>query len=378
MLSTTKPDFKNNAFDFARLLFAFFVVYAHSRYLYGAPDILHWEATGFDNLHAGTVGLWGFFAISGFLVAGSFSNSKGLTDFLTKRFKRIFPGFWCALLMCGLVFAPLWYFLKLNTLAGFWDINAIHVWKFITTNLDAAIQIQSIGEVANDQVNGPLWTIRHEISCYIILGIILTLLGSLKFASRNLQRHSLLAITLGLSAVRLMYNYDADFKNAYGNWFGDERFLLFMVVFMWGATLNLYKDLLVPSWAGAFVSLVVLMIATKTDYLPVVFPFCFVYLVVSLCFMLPFKNIGKKIGDLSFGVYLYHWPVRLTLQMLGFQGKLGLWSFILLNILCTLPLAYLSWNLVEKRFLKHAKPETKPALLSPDSNQESGQAPAAA
>jgi len=357
MRPSTKPDMKNNAFDFARLLFAFFVVYAHSRYLYGAPDILHWDASGFDNLHAGSIGLWGFFAISGFLVTSSFSNSASLTDFLAKRFKRIFPGFWCSLFICGFVFAPLWYFLKLKTLTGFWDTNAIYIWKFITTNLDSAIQVQSIGAVAIDSINGPYWTIHHEVSCYIILGVILTFIGSFKFASRTLQRNTLLAVTLGLSIIRLMYNYYQPFTQVYGNWFGDERFLLFLTIFMWGATLNLYRDILEPSWAGAFICLLILLLATKTDYLPVVFPPCFTFLVICLCFMLPIRNIGKKIGDLSFGIYLYHWPMRLTLQMLGFQQELGLWSFILLNIVCTLPLAYLSWHLVEKRFLKHAKTE---------------------
>jgi peptidoglycan/LPS O-acetylase OafA/YrhL len=360
MFSSTKPDLKNNAFDFARLLFAFFVVYAHSRYLYGEPDILHWEAARFENLHTGSIGLWGFFAISGFLVTGSYFNSKGAIDFLTKRFKRIFPGFWFSLLMCALFFAPLWYFLKLKTLTGFWDINAIHVWKFLTTNMDALIQIQSIGDVAIDQVNGPYWTIHHEISCYIILGTILALINSLKRFQKNVQRNSILAITLGLSVIRLIYIYHPEFHNAYSEWFGDERFLLFLVVFMWGSTIFLYRELLIPSWAGAFISLFILVLATKTDYLPVVFPCCFTYLVISLCFMLPLRNISRKIGDLSFGVYLYHWPMRLTLQMLGFQQELGLWSFIALNIICTLPLAYLSWHLIEKRFLKHAKPVKNP------------------
>lgn len=346
---STKPDLKNNAFDFVRLLFALFVVYAHSRYLYGAPDILHWEDSHFSNLHAGSIGVWGFFAISGFLVTNSFLKSNSLTEFLTKRFKRIFPGFWCSLLVCALMFAPLWYFLKIGTLTNFIDINGIHIWKFLVTNLDAAIQTQSIGSLVSDTINGPYWTIRHEINCYIILAISLSITGS----NYKLQRYILLGLTILLTGIRLLFTYNASFSSAYPLWFGDERFLLFLVIFMWGATLGIYQDLLKPNWTSSLLSLGLLVVATQANFLPIVFPVCFSYLVICLCFILPFRNIGKKFGDYSFGIYLYHWPVRLTLQMLGFQEKLGLWPFIMLNTACTLPLAYLSWHYIEKRFLLH-------------------------
>ena len=246
-----KIDLKNNAFDFVRLMFALFVVYAHSRYLFGAEDLLHWNAKGFDLLHVGGMGLWGFFAISGFLVTTSWTNSKGAADFFSKRFKRIFPGFWVSLLVCGLFFAPLWYAIKLKTLSGFIDLYGLNVWQFITSNLDASITVQSIGDVAIDAINGPLWTIRHEISAYILLGIMLSLLGLLKSPDNKIRCRGILALTLILSAVRLLYTYNPNFANIYAYWFGDERFLLFLVIFMWGATINLYKDLLVPHWPGA-------------------------------------------------------------------------------------------------------------------------------
>jgi len=356
MRPTIKIDLKNNAFDFLRLLFALFVVFAHSRYLYGAEDFLHWNAKGFDNLHAGTIGVWGFFAISGFLVTTSWFNSKGAGDFFAKRFKRIFPGFWVSLLVCSFFFAPLWYFLKQHTLNDFFSNNAFYIWKFISSNLDSVITVQSIGSVAIDAINGPLWTVHHEVCAYIFLAA-LGILGFLRSKDRPVKGWMILAITLLINALRITYTYNDSFSQIYGTWFGDERFLLFLSIFMWGVTINLYKDLLVPHWPGALFSLTMLILGTKFEFLPIVLPFCFSYLIISLCFMLPFKNISKKIGDLSYGIYLYHWPVRLTLQMLGFQASLGLWSFIALNILIALPFAYLSWNLVEKRFLAHVKPQ---------------------
>jgi peptidoglycan/LPS O-acetylase OafA/YrhL len=64
-LDTIKIDNKNNAFDFVRLILALFVVFTHSRYLFGADDILHWQAKYFDNLHAGTIALLGFLQFRG-------------------------------------------------------------------------------------------------------------------------------------------------------------------------------------------------------------------------------------------------------------------------------------------------------------------------
>lgn len=359
MRNGIKIDMKCNAFDFVRLMLAVFVIYAHSRYLFGAEDLLHWQAQGFDYLHVGGVGLWGFFAISGFLVTSSWFNSNGAADFFAKRLKRIMPGFWMSLLVCCFFFAPLWYFLQQHTLDNFFTINGLHIWKFISSNLDTAIVTQSIGNVAIDSVNGPLWTIHHELSAYAILGFF-GVIGLLGFKSKYTQGAVILTITLLLSGVRLLYTYNSNFSSVYALWFGDERFLLFLVIFMWGVTINIYRNILVPHWIGAAFSLATLLIATHYEFLPVVFPFCFSYLIISLCFALPFKNISSKIGDLSYGVYLYHWPVRLTLQMLGFQQSLGLWAFIGLNILLTLPLAVLSWHLVEKRFLGHAKKPAAP------------------
>lgn len=349
-LDNIKIDNKNNAFDFVRLVLALFVIFAHSRYLFGADDILHWSEIHFDNLHAGTIALWGFFAISGYLVMSSWQRSNGIVDFVIKRYKRIFPGFWVSILVCGLFFVPLWYFMKEKTLDNFWTMNGLDWWKFISSNLDSEIKVNSVGKVAIDAINGPWWTIHHELRAYLFLGI-LGFLGLLHSSKRWL----ILAITIILNLTRITYSFKPEFAIFYGQWFGDERILLFISVFMWGVSINLFKDILPIKWSGFLASFIGLILGTSFDFLPIVLPFCFTYFVISLCYVIPIRNISKKIGDLSYGIYLYHWPVRLTLQMLGFQATLGIWQFLGLNLILTLPFALLSWNLVEKRWLGRHK-----------------------
>jgi peptidoglycan/LPS O-acetylase OafA/YrhL len=355
MINSVTQDPKNNAFDFMRLMLAIFVVYGHSRYLYGAEDLLHWQAKGFEVLHIGGISVWGFFVISGYLVTTSWLNSKGLVDFLTKRFKRIFPGYWASLLVCAFFFAPLWYYLQFKTTDQFLSLNALNIWNFLSSNLLSVGAVNSIGGVAIDQVNGPLWTIPHEIHAYIMLGVI-GCAGVISVnASNFFKKWFILAVTILLTAARITYTYNADFANFYALWFGDERFLLFLAIFFWGVSLNLYKQLFPVNYCGLFLSFVGLVVGTLYDILPILLPFCFSYFIIALSFLIPVKNISKKIGDLSYGIYLYHWPIRLTLQMYGLLGVMSLWSFVALNLALTIPFALFSWNFVEKRWLQREK-----------------------
>jgi peptidoglycan/LPS O-acetylase OafA/YrhL len=73
--------------------------------------------------------------------------------------------------------------------------------------------------------------------------------------------------------------------------------------------------------------------------------------IIYLASLLPTRPFRWFGNDLSYGTYLWGFPVA---QVLAFAGlnSLGLVPFIVLSVLCTLPFAALSWFLVERRFLK--------------------------
>ena len=52
--------------------------------------------------------------------------------------------------------------------------------------------------------------------------------------------------------------------------------------------------------------------------------------------------------DLSYGTYIYVFPLQQLLVVLGVHTTLGYWGYCLLCLLLVLPLAWLSWTLVEK------------------------------
>jgi peptidoglycan/LPS O-acetylase OafA/YrhL len=61
--------------------------------------------------------------------------------------------------------------------------------------------------------------------------------------------------------------------------------------------------------------------------------------------------LKQKVGDLSYGVYLYGWPVAQSLIAIANPKMLGVWNLATISILCTLPISYFSWHCIEKRFL---------------------------
>jgi peptidoglycan/LPS O-acetylase OafA/YrhL len=73
--------------------------------------------------------------------------------------------------------------------------------------------------------------------------------------------------------------------------------------------------------------------------------------IIVLYFATLIKYLGNfgKYGDLSFGVYIWHFPIlQLFLAYNLFSNQI---AGVIMFILCTLLASYLSWHLIEKRFL---------------------------
>src|SRR5580704_3381339 len=76
---------RSNGLNLIRLLLALTVIVSHSIVLggYGSEDFFHWST-------AGLLAVFGFFGISGYLIAAS-ADSHSVGRFLWHRFLRIFP-----------------------------------------------------------------------------------------------------------------------------------------------------------------------------------------------------------------------------------------------------------------------------------------------
>src|SRR3954469_8816088 len=159
-------------FDLLRLVLAFSVLFIHcSLWRPVGPDLDLLPL--FPSLPLPT---WAFttaivplfFALSGFLVAGS-AESLSLTDFITNRALRIVPALAVEITLCALLLGPL-----TTSVAWASYFSDAQFYRYFL-NAFGWIQYELPGVFKDnphtDYVNGSLWTVPHEISVYIVLAI---------------------------------------------------------------------------------------------------------------------------------------------------------------------------------------------------------------
>jgi peptidoglycan/LPS O-acetylase OafA/YrhL len=92
---------RENSLNAVRLVLASMVLVAHSWPLSGLG-----QDPAIGGEHAGPLAVAGFFAVSGYLIAGS-RLRLSLPQFAWNRLLRIYPGYWTVVVVIGLVLAPL-------------------------------------------------------------------------------------------------------------------------------------------------------------------------------------------------------------------------------------------------------------------------------
>lgn len=107
-----------NNFDILRLIAASAVIFAHGFSLYGYDldsrptdmglvQSLLFNFWRYFQIHAGTLGVYVFFLISGYLIAGSIIKDPGQWSYWQKRLLRIMPGLVVCIVLTAFVMGPL-------------------------------------------------------------------------------------------------------------------------------------------------------------------------------------------------------------------------------------------------------------------------------
>jgi len=110
-----------------------------------------------------------FFVVSGLLVAQSWERSGGVVKYTTARTLRIFPALVVMLLLTVTVLGP-----AVTVLPIWIYVSAPKTWSYLPHNLSLLKMQYSLPGVFFDQpfgpsVNGALWTLFHEVGCYVVL-----------------------------------------------------------------------------------------------------------------------------------------------------------------------------------------------------------------
>ncbi|NUB46453.1 acyltransferase [Fertoebacter nigrum] len=310
---------RDNNLHALRLLLAAAVIVSH------AWPLAHGAGTA-EPLRALTghsLGGWavaGFFFLSGLLIAGS-AGRHTIRQFWMARARRILPGLGFALLVT-LLLAALSGAALTPGLAVVYALRGITLFS-LEHHLPGAFAAAPMPGVAN----GPLWSLSHEVTAYALCQAAVRL-GLLRHRA---GQAALLAVALLLWAAPDLPGRAATFA---------PLFLAFAL----GMLAHALRDRLPLS---PRLTLVLAALA------PLGWPLAVAalgHLLLVLAYRLPARPLRQ---DLSYGLYLLGWPVAQALM----HNLPGLTPPVLaaLTLAATLPLAALSWHLVEHPLVRRRR-----------------------
>jgi peptidoglycan/LPS O-acetylase OafA/YrhL len=345
---------RRNNFDALRLLAAASVIFSHSFLIAEGTQKHEWliRLTGNQSI-LGLCGVFVFFAISGFLITQSFEQTADPWRYLAKRALRIFPGLFVATFISAFVLAPL-----VTTLEPAVYFSQPQPYQFLVGNtllyqvVHELPGVMFVNNAAGLEVNGSMWTLRPEFIMYLmVLGLGVTRLLTLPVA--------LLLLALGIACL----SFGA--LAVLGGWG-------WMLGFF-AAGMVLYKLRATRIFDGrvALLALAGLVLSVPLRQFIPLFPLfgCYLALWLALNPRLPVIP-ATRFGDLSYGLYIYGWPVEeAVIWYLG--GRALWWQLFAIALPATAAIAFLSWHLVERPALRLKPGSRRPmALPAPAAPQQ--------
>lgn len=285
-----------------------------------------------------SIGVDGFFAVSGFLITRSWLEDPRLREFLTARALRILPGYYICLIVTALVFAPLSVAIQGGSAAKL--LFSFAPFDYILRNGAVAYVHLNVGGTPTGIPypglwNGSLWSLVWEASCYVaVAGIGLAGLAKHRWISLAILAPSVVGATL-LPPLTVP-----------GSWTLAQLAVRSAITFAAGAVMYQWKDVIPARWSLVAVSAVIVLLAGQLPDYRVVAALPLAYAIIVSGALLKNGHLRLR-TDLSYGVYIYAFPAQ---QLLAVGGLAHLQPFALfpVAVVAALPLAAASWFLIEK------------------------------
>ncbi len=340
-----------NNFHFIRFIAASFVLFGHCYPLTGKGnnDYLTVLSKGiFPTAH---MGVCIFFIVSGYLVSQSLKNSTTIGNFIWKRVLRIFPALIVVLLLSIFILGPICTTLPLST---YWaSANTYQYFGLIILYPTAYIPHTLPGTFANlpiNEINGSLWTLPYEITMYLFL-VFLQIINL--FSKRNVILILFIITTPLTIYLALYHNRTLQIPILNLSFFDLIEFGIF---FMLGSIMCLFKDKISYRF-GYFVLMLFLWFGlgflhiTTPNMIKSISFFALPYIVLYLANLKGKLNDFGKLGDFSYGIYIYAFPVQQ--MVVHFYGtNISIEKIFLLSYSIVLFLSILSWFFIEEKALR--------------------------
>lgn len=275
-------DSRSNWLDHIRLALALAVIASH------APNMIDGDGRReplLAILHAGTTlgtpAVAGFFAISGYLITESWTRQPSWPLYIRNRWRRIGPGFLVASAIALFVVGPIGaedaavYLSRID-----WPMTFARAALFFEPSAPATFV-----RLHFHDVDGSMWTLKWEVVCYLLAPFIA-------------RRRPLLILGWCIAlATSVGVN---------------DRWAHPLLAFLTGA---LYRDLsLRPSWRFAAASTIIFAACL---YLPGLGGAGSAVAGGAALLSFGLRRCPVRIPDISYGVYVYAWPIQMLLIRLG-------------------------------------------------------------
>lgn len=324
-----------NSLGLLRLAAALLVLFSHQFALLGDA-----EPTLLSITTLGGVAVSIFFTLSGTLVWISWCNDPNVPRFFMRRLWRLLPALVTVTLLTVFLLGPitssldhLTYFTSPTT----WKylLNSIFVFR---PHLPGVFETNPYPRA----VNGSLWTLKLEFLCYCTIALV----SLIKNFRRDFLVFIILIILIATSlAITLTTGHSSLNVNLFCLfWFGvvyAEFFIIrkpLRVNFLFLALIVIFSALILASSVNPY-GLKLLILSSLS--------LCAVHCAMSIRY---FYSLERRLGDLSYGVYIYAFPVQQAI--IHSHPKLAFSQHLIFSSFITLLCAFTSWRLIEKPALR--------------------------
>lgn len=327
-----------NSYDFIRFIAASMVVFSHSFALVGITE------PKIGNISLGTLGVWIFFILSGYLISHSWHQYPRFNVFFAKRALRIFPALIVAVLVSVIVSGI--FFTNLSLVEFFKSPETL---SYLNNILLINPQYSLPGEVFAtnphpNAVNGSIWTLAYEFLMYATVAVF-GVLGIFK--------------KIGVTKIWIVLFVSQIIMSILGVQNFDFVILYFQFNFIVTLALMFFTGVLVQQHYNRFAFAPKYGIIAATAFLAfatlipiaseLVAATILAYAVFSLGNSSKMSWFGKY-GDFSYGIYIYSFPIQ---QMIvSITSTTQPFKLFGLSLAISIIAGALSWWLVESRVLK--------------------------
>lgn len=264
-----------------------------------------------------------FFTMSGFLIWGSCGRSASYGDYLKKRFWRIYPELWVAVIVEMIVLFALY--------VGPYNWPQTILFVFTQSSILQFWTPECLRGYGCGTPNGALWTIGVIVQFYIIAYFLYKWLH-VKSLKKWLLGGAFPTILIGVLSPVIIEKMPETIGKLYG-----QTLLPYLWMFVLPCFIAEYKEKILPFlkryWWLFFVMTILVKYFIKMDidatygFMHTLLLFC---TLTGMAYLLPCMNVKR---DISYGIYIYHMTFVNALLALGFVNKTWL-LFVVLVTTC--------------------------------------------